>query len=220
MPEPLFNIEDKNLKLYTPVSMTISGLRNFCSGAVMSKFTGGRAAGIAKSLLSAPQVKKYKECTTWADWKSRYNTYSYAVPEEYAYLFWLETLYNKARHGIGGEKNDSYRMWGGVDWGTKTWFIADRMTGRSFESGLSCCSFMKFFNKTEMAQTYGRLQMSDLAPGAHGGQCAGGVWAPNLPYIKERLERGLKELNSHAEWLWETYGNKNNESKDEVARLY
>ena len=131
----------------------------------------------------------------------------YSLPEEYSYLAFLESVFRKADTGKGGSAdNGQYPMYSGEHWATKTWFIADRVTGRGYpENNLGCASFMKYMSHADRANDYGVMVLSPLTEGAHGGQCRGGVWAPNLPYLKERLKSAVLDLNRHAAWLEEVH---------------
>lgn len=218
-PKPLLPLDDTLTPLYSCLNGSISGFVNCCSAAVMSAFNGG-FRGHPNTCYSNPtRVLKPKVCESLAEWRKYYGTGidpnygsltgAYAIPEEIAYLFFLEKVYTKANNGKGGVETGAYPMWAGTTWATKTWFIADRMTGRGYpDENLSCSKFMRFMRKEGDAQRYGRMAISNLADGAHGGQCAGGAWAPNLPYLQERLQWALNELHLHAQWIYDTYGAK------------
>jgi hypothetical protein len=118
------------------------------------------------------------------------------MPYEHAMCYVLEQIYNKAKYGNGGTN-----MYASSSYATKTWFIADR---RRDEQNISCMNFMEWL-KDMGVRRVGRIHMSPYRAGAHGGECKGGVYAPNLTRVKELLDDYLAELNAHADWVFFEY---------------
>jgi hypothetical protein len=120
----------------------------------------------------------------------------FGMPYDHAMCAVLEILYNKAKHGEGGNN-----MYASSSYATKTWFIADR---RRTKGSVSCMNFMLWLQEQGVQQV-GRIHISPWRDGAHGGECKGGVYAPNLTRVKKLLDRKLAELNAHADWVFFDY---------------
>lgn len=121
---------------------------------------------------------------------------AFLLPLEYAFCFALEKLYNKASRGVGGEN-----MYASTRYATKTWFIADR---RRTEGSYSCLNFMLWLKELGV-NTVGRIHISPYRPGAHGGDCKGAVYSPDIPKVRKFLAEKLRDVNSHIEWVYEHY---------------
>lgn len=140
----------------------------------------------------------------------------FVMPWDHAMCAILEQLYNKAEFGQGGTN-----MYASSSYATKTWFMADR---RRSPASMSCMNFMEWL-MAQGVQKVGRIYISPYRDGAHGGECKGAVYAPNLDAVHEFLQAKLAELNAHADWVFSYYGcTKANTGRnwkgDEVAQLW
>jgi len=207
---------------FANVHAYIHGFQQCCSAAIMHGISGRRVDayfprkenGVPYVLgsMKMDHVRTFKE---WQDTRSM-KTPMFAMPWDHAMCAVLEQLYNKAEFGQGGTN-----MYASSSYATKTWFMADR---RRSAGSMSCMNFMNWL-KDQGVQQVGRIHISPYRDGAHGGECKGAVYAPNLDAVHEFLQSRLAELNAHADWVFSYYGctkdnTGNNWKGDEVAQLW
>lgn len=198
----------------------IHGFQQCCSAAILHGISGySVAACLPEEAPYSIQNMDPAHCATIAEYikrRSKKHTI-FGLPKEYAYAAVLEELYNKAEHGEGG-----HNMYASQTYATKTWFMADR---RRTPGSFCCLNFMKWL-KEQGPGTVGRIHISPWRDGAHGGQCKGAVYSPDLPKIREFLDEKIDELNAHADYVFWHYGlNEDNmgdnmHTGDEVGKLW
>lgn len=188
------------LRMYTGTpDCTISGLKSFCSGSLLSGITApnlGRTPFYAwdrPDLVAMP----YKEFKTIAKWLEYYKGHIYGLPKLYMYWYIMEVVLIKATEGIGGLQEGDYRCYAGNRYATKTWFLADKKFDR--KTGICTQGFIEFV-KDLGTHKAGKIVISPWAEGAHGGHCRGAVWKPNLRRMKEQRDRMLYNMHAHAQY--------------------
>lgn len=192
----LFN---QNERTFRTVHAQIHGFQQCCSAAILHGVNG--YARTNRWPVAAPaslQAMDQTPVDSFRDWmKQRAEKCSvFELPYDYAMCVVLEILYNKAKHGEGGNN-----MYASPRYATKTWFIADR---KRTDGSMSCLNFMLWL-KDQGVSKVGRIHISPYRPGAHGGYCKGGVYAPDLPKVRKFLDERLQELNDYAEFVFEEY---------------
>jgi hypothetical protein len=190
----------------------ITGVQRFCSGALLY---GVEAWGqrpqygqrVTKEWEAARSLEDYVKM-----WKS---TPQCHLTREGVYARVLEGVYRKAKHGIGGEN-----MYASQSYATKTWFMADRKRTR-VDSGVHVMGFMHWLKELGVTKV-GRIHISPYRDGAHGGECKGAVYAPDLPKVRTLLDEWLHQWNEHSKAVCNMYYQPVNKIKaaDEVAALW
>lgn len=199
-------------------SASIHGIHQCCSAALMHNVGGWiRREEYPRPdfMTETKPVDKVRSIEAYVKRGMKMHS-AFMIPYDFAYLYPLELLYKKAKTGKGGTN-----MYASSSYATKTWFIADRRRG---ETSISCMNFMLWLKSMGTANV-GRIHISPYRAGAHGGDCKGGVYAPNLAGIRRVLDEGLQKLNAHAEELRVLYGldtevRKVTKAADEVADLW
>jgi hypothetical protein len=179
----------------------IHGIYQCCSAALLHGVSGYCTTARFAPKDTVPGAMRTMDpahCGSFAEYKKERarRHQMFGMPYDHAMCAVLEILYNKAKHGEGGSN-----MYASSSYATKTWFIADR---RRTEGSVSCMNFMLWLQEQGVQQV-GRIHISPWRDGAHGGECKGGVYAPNLTRVKELLDRKLAELNAHADWVFFDY---------------
>ena len=194
LPEPR---KGESRRVVNP-SASIHGVQQCCSAAILHGLSGwGQGVTYTRHPTEIMKATPYKKCRTYAQYMTHYKKVKLVHPDmDHAYMWVLEQVYTKAKTGYGGNN-----MYASQSYATKTWFIADR---RRQPSSFSCMNFMLWL-KNLGVQKVGRIHISPYADGAHGGQCKGGVYTPNLPRIRELRDEALAKLNEHAKKVFELY---------------
>lgn len=186
---------------FRTVNASIHGFQQCCSAAILHGVGGYRQTVVYPDQENGHGLLQYIDQTpaeSFADWQKRFSHKNnvFLMPWDHAMCAVLEQLYNKARTGHGGNN-----MYASQTYATKTWFMADR---RRTDWSMSCMNFMNWLKEQGVSKV-GRIHISPYRPGAHGGECKGAVYAPNLKKIEELLAEKLEELNEHAAWVFDYY---------------
>ena len=196
----------------------IHGFQQCCSAAILHGLSGyPQTVRIPKvAPINLPTVDMDRLPNSFEEYVRRFSKKNqiFAMPYDHAMCSVLEAVYNKAQHGEGGTN-----MYASSRYATKTWFIADR---RRNEGSISCMNFMHWL-KAQGVRKVGRIHISPYRDGAHGGECKGAVYAPDLPKVRAFLDEKFEELISHVLWVKEFYGNikaADIKAADEVADLW
>lgn len=203
---------------FRTVCAHIHGFQQCCSAAILHGI-GGYGQTVNYFDVSPESLMHIEQApaTSFADWQTRFSKKHnvFLMPWDHAMCVVLEQVYNKASHGVGGNN-----MYASQSYATKTWFIADR---KRTDGSMSCMNFMLWLKEQGVSKV-GRIHISPYRPGAHGGYCKGGVYAPDLKKVKKFLDEKLAELNEHAAWVFDTYNVKQMdgtiETADEVGALW
>lgn len=189
---------DSKTRMYLGHPMyTISGINNFCSGVLLSGIGCSTVTySTKKAWDSDPVAMPFKRFKTMKEWVDYYKGNIYGLPKLYLWWYLMEVVLTKTEKGIGGLSSGDYRCYAGNSYATKTWFMADK---KAEGEGFTTMKFMEFVEGLGV-QKAGRIVMSPWADGAHGGQCRGAVWTPNVKSIKEQRNRYLFNMNAHAEY--------------------
>lgn len=193
---------DKGDKGFSRVHWNFHGVQQFCSGALLHGLSGYLAwcaPPVGRDALSMfdfnTPVKRLDEYMN----KYAYKNSVFLMPAEIAYACVLEGIYDKAAYGEGN--GNQRNMYASDAYATGTWFIADR---KRKDSSFSCLNFMKHVQQLGV-QKVGRIHISPWRPGAHGGECKGAVYAPNLPALREYIDDCITRVNQHIQFIAHHY---------------
>lgn len=196
----------------------IHGFQQCCSAAILHGLSATQLQPYQihyndQQREEPPKFSTLKDYFTWA----RQRGCEYALPIEYVYATYLEGIWTKAVTGEGGTN-----MYASSKYATKTWFIADRK--RPHLERANCWGFMKWLESMP-AVDVGTCKVSPLRDGAHGGRCAGAVYAPNTSGMRKFIKQRLKEAQAHAQAVYDEYiesvlGEGVPDTTDEIGQLW
>ena len=182
-------------RVLSKVSVHIHGFQQCCSAAILHGVNGYTTG--TRKLLDTETVRTQirrvnpKPVRSLMEWQENYASKVptvFGMNVDTAYAAILEKIWLKAAMGEGGTN-----MYASSSYCTKTWFIADR---RRSPDSVSCLNFMLWLKKQGVTEV-GRIHISPWRDGAHGGECKGGVYSPNLEAVRELLDDYIDMLNKY-----------------------
>lgn len=206
----LMHDETTRTRVYRKPSVGITGIHRFCSGALLYGPDGwGQFADYKK-----PIHRDYSPAVSFVDYIDMWKQHpACQLDRNGVHCYFLEKIWIKAKTGEGGRD-----MYASQSYPTKTWFMADR---RRVGDGLHMMGFMYWLKDLGVGKV-GRIHISPYRDGAHGGECKGAVYAPDLTRVRKFLDEELAKWNEHAKEMVKRNFCKAEdvEPKDEIGGLW